>query len=466
MAEQGVWKKSASVVGGLADLLFGKPPTQELPRRVVQTISESQRSSEVLVCLLQFCAIAFFVVFYSLTPKGFDRQVPFEPVPWALAVYSMFTGFRLWLALRDRLGPVVLALSVVVDIAVLMITIWSFHLQYQQPPSIYLKAPTLLYVFILIALRTLRLEAVYVILAGVVAILGWGALVAYAGLLADDVTITHDFAVYVTSPAILLGAEVDKIVSIAVVTAVLSLTAVRARRLLIQSALQAHAANELSRFFAPEIAGEIRNAPDGMHAGEAHFTDAAVIVVDLRNFTQLTKRLEPTATVRLLIEYQERVVPALQRHGASIDKFLGDGVMATFGAARATGTHAADAFRAAEDLLVEIEKWNALREAAGDDRLALGLAITVDRLLFGVMGYASRLEYTVIGDAVNVAAKLEKHCKVLGVPALATASALVRAERQGYRPQAPPQTFRDQRVEGVGATLDLIGFGPRHLAEV
>ena len=456
--------RAASSIDLLSRFVFGERPPAELPSSVRRRISDSQRSSEVLVCLVQFAATIFFAVFYHLTPKAFPPDVPFEPVPWALSVYAVFTGLRLYMALRDRLNPVMLSLSVIVDIAVLMITIWSFHLQYQQPPAIYLKAPTLLYVFILIALRTLRLEAGYVVLAGCVAVAGWTILVAYAGLAEPGVPITHNFVEYMTSSAILIGAEVDKLLSIVFVTAVLAVAAVRARRLLIQSVIETHAANELSRFFAPEVASEIRRADIGATPGEARLAEAAVIVLDLRNFTSLTKRLSPAATIRLLTGFQQCVVPALQRHGGSIDKYLGDGLMATFGASRDSATYAADAFRAAEEVLESVDGWNAKRQGAGEERIGMGMAITVDKVLFGVMGDASRLEFTVIGDAVNLAAKLEKHCKVLGHPVVSVSDALNRARNQGYVPAHAMRNFPGQQVAGTDRAFELVAFGPRHLA--
>ena len=99
------------------------------------------------------------------------------PVPYVLGSYFAFTLLRLGLAHRFHLSAPVLALSVVADMALLMVTIWSFHIKYGQPPAFYLKAPTLLYVFIFIALRALRFEANYVILAGITAALGWLILV-------------------------------------------------------------------------------------------------------------------------------------------------------------------------------------------------------------------------------------------------------------------------------------------------
>jgi adenylate cyclase len=133
----------------------GKP----LPERVRRAIRHQEETSEILVGLLQVVAIVFFAILYSSTPKAFPPDVPFEPVPWTLSIYAVFTLLRLWLAIRRQLPPWFLRVSVVVDIGVLMVTIWSFHLQYQAPPALYLKAPTFMYVFILITLRALRFDA-------------------------------------------------------------------------------------------------------------------------------------------------------------------------------------------------------------------------------------------------------------------------------------------------------------------
>ena len=175
--------RDARPVPALRTLLLG-PAAQRLPERVEAAVRREQAQGEVIVTLIQALAIVLFGVLYTLTPKAFPPNVPFEPVPLALAVYALFTAARLALALRGRLREWFLALSVVADVVLLMVTIWSFHLQYGAPPAIYLKAPTLMYVFILIALRTLRFEPGYVLLCGAAAALGWLLLVAYA--LLDD----------------------------------------------------------------------------------------------------------------------------------------------------------------------------------------------------------------------------------------------------------------------------------------
>jgi adenylate cyclase len=163
-----------------------------LPERVRRAIRHQEETSEILVGLVQVVAIVFFAALYSLTPKAFPPDVPFEPVPWTLSIYAAFTVLRLWLAIRRRLPSWFLRLSVIVDISVLMVTIWSFHLQYQAPPALYLKAPTFMYVFILITLRALRFDALYVLLAGGAAVVGWLLLVGYAFFFGDPV-VTHSF---------------------------------------------------------------------------------------------------------------------------------------------------------------------------------------------------------------------------------------------------------------------------------
>ncbi|HUF86098.1 MAG TPA: adenylate/guanylate cyclase domain-containing protein, partial [Thermohalobaculum sp.] len=441
------------------EFVFGRRPPSTLPDRVRRAIARDQRSSEILVCFVQFGAIAFFGAFYSLTPKAFPEMVPFEPVPWALGVYALFTMLRLWLTLRDRLNAGFLGLSVIVDIALLMLTIWSFHLQYQEPATIYLKAPTLLYVFILIALRTLRFEAGYVLLAGATAILGWLVLVGYALATAGEMRITRSFAEYMSSDAILIGAEVDKLVSIAAVTALLAIAVVRARRLLIQAATEAHAASELSRFFSPEVAGEIRSADIGFRPGDAVTREAAVMVVDLRNFTGFAARQPPAETMALLAEYQRRLVPVIQRHGGSIDKYMGDGIMATFGAAYPSESYAADALNGLAEVLGAMRAWNAERRAGALEELGIGVAVATGPVLFGVTGDESRLEFTVIGDPVNLAAKLEKHCKVAARPGLTTAAALALAREQGLAGAGRFEPLPAARVAGVGAPLARVAAG-------
>ena len=317
-------------------------------------------------------------------------------------------------AYRGRLPRWFLSTSVIIDILLLMGLIWSFHLQYQQPPAFYLKAPTLLYVFIFIALRALTFSTRYVLLTGAAAAFGWLAMVLYAAFGTAENVVTRDYVEHMTSASVLLGAEFDKVISIALVTLILALVIVRARRLLVRSVSEGAAAESLSRFFDPDVARRIRGAEHEISAGIGEVREAAILFCDVRGFTNIASALRPDAVMRLLSEYQTRMDAVIERSGGSIDKFLGDGIMATFGAVSPNERFAADALRAMIELCTVADGWNAERAAAGEVPLDIRFSVATGAVVVGAVGDGTRLEYTVLGAPVNLAAKLEKHTKVEG----------------------------------------------------
>lgn len=439
---------------------LGLGPEAVLPPRVAALVAEREARAEVLIGLIQVLAIAGFATLYAVA-RASNPPPAFvvEPVPVALALYAVATAFRLYLALRRRLTPTLLAGSVAIDIAVLMALIWSFHLQYGVPSAAVLKSPTLLYVFILIALRALRLDSRYVLLAGGTALLGYLVLVGAALAMAPaGMRTTHSFLEYVTSDAILLGAELDKLVSIFAVTVILAFGVARARRLLEQSATESVAAGELARFFAPEVAARIRATEGGVMIGMAERRQAAILVTDLRGFTRLTQDLEPMALMALLHEYQQLVGGVLRQHGGSIDKYLGDGILASFGAVAASETPAADALRAEAAIAAAVANRNAARPEVAP--LVVGAAVAAGEVLFGAVGDAERLEYTVIGDAVNLASKLEKHNKREASRGLTDRATWDAAIAQGYVPTAQQRPVGERAVAGVPQPLALVVLGP------
>jgi adenylate cyclase len=424
---------------------------------VQAAIAEEQRQGEWLIGWVQAAAVLSWAILYSISRKTFPAGALFEPVPWTLGIYGMFIVGKLFLVHGRQLKDWHVALSIIVDVSVLMVLIWSFHLQYQQPPAFYLKAPTLLYVFIFIALRTLRFEARWVLLAGAVGASGWIILLIYAGAADSGPSIiTHDYVAYMTSSVVLLGAEFDKIVSILMVTAVLAIALHRARKLLARCVVDHLTITELSRFVARGVAQKIAHADVSIEPGQAEMRSAAAVFVDLRGFTPLAHRLPPSSVMTLLAESQGRVIPLSQRHNGSVDKFLGDGILASFGAVTPSSTYAADAFRAVDAIIRELQQWQTERHKAGLAAPMCGVSVMCGEVLFGAIGNESRLEYTVIGDAVNLAAKLEKHTKVEKVAALSDAGSYRLARSQGYIPHSQPQQRSTRRVEGVDHPIDLV----------
>ena len=395
---------------------LGEGPKGTPPERVRWLIVEQQVKSEILIGWVGFALVLFFLVLYTVSPKT-SAGTRFLPVPWVLAAFLAVTGLRLVLAYRRWLNPAVLITGVCLDIALLMGLIWSFHLQYQQPAPFYLKVPTLLYVFIFVALRALRFEPMYVIAAGVSAALGWLVLLVYAAW-SGEMVVTRDYVRYMTSNSVLIGAEIDKIIAILMVTAVLALALARSRRILYRAVLDSVLARDLSRFVAPEVAERISSSERGLQAGEGEVREASVLFTDIEGFSTISEQVPPERLVMLLNEYFEAMSAIVDRHGGVITQFQGDAMLITFNTVRDDPDHAAKAVCAA----IEIRKTTGERLFGGAVRMRTRCGINTGRIVAGAVGSAERLLYTVHGDEVNIAARLEQLNKKYGTYILVSES--------------------------------------------
>jgi adenylate cyclase len=440
----------------LKNFVLGEP-SGAVPERVRTVIQAQQADSESLIAGFQLIIVIIFGALYTISPKTHMHQPWLTPVFFVLIFYFLFTVFRLVLALTGKLKGWFLYPAVVLDVVMVIVLIWSFHWQYNQPPAFSLKAPTLLYVFIFIALRALRFEPRYVLLCGGAAALCWVGLVLFVVMdnPLDPMT-TRDYVVYMTSNSVLLGAEFDKIITILVVTLIIAVALVRARRLLERSVAEHSAAQELSRFFSPEIADQITKSENRIKAGHGEERVSAILTVDLRNSTGLSNRMSPDEVIGMLTEYQSRMVPVIQQNGGAIDKFLGDGILAHFGAAVESETFAADAMRAADELIVAADQWSLDRKAAGGEPIKIGISVGCGRIIFGAVGDHSRLEYTCIGEAVNVAVKLEKYNSIANCRSVTTVEDYELARRQGYGPPAERTPILNVQIPGVDYPQDII----------
>ncbi|WP_108659206.1 adenylate/guanylate cyclase domain-containing protein [Acuticoccus kandeliae] len=412
---------------GLSDML-----TARMPARVVELVVAEEERSERLIGWVQLTIAVTFATLYAVAPRPTDASTMFQPVPIVLAAYIAFTILRLAAAYRGFLPGWLLVASMVADIALLYGLIWSFHIAYHQPAAFYLKVPTFAYVFVFIAVRALRFDPRFVVSQGIIAAIGWVIMVLYAIENSGGDVITRSFVAYLTSNLVLIGAEFDKIFTILVMSGVLGLALFRARRTLLTAARDAAATRDMRRYFGAGVADAITSRETEAMAGEAEGRDAAILMLDLRNFSHFAATHTPHDVVATLTAYHALVVPIIEREGGIVDKFLGDGVMATFGAVSPSETAAADALRALSAIMAGAPAWSAAMAAKGMPALAIQGAAVAGRVVAATLGNKERLEFTVIGSAANIAAKLEKHNKVAGTAALTTEETLDRAKAQGF----------------------------------
>ncbi len=426
-----------------------------LPRRVQQLIVDQEARSERLITYVQLTVVLIFGLLYFIAPKPADAALTmFEPVPLILGPYFLFTLLRLYLVHRDFAPGWFLVLSMLIDVGMLWTLLWSFHIDYGQPAAFYLKIPMFAYIFVFISIRALRFDPRFVLSMGAFAAIGWIIVVAYALDDGGEEVITRNFVDYMTGPYVLIGAEFDKVFTLVVVTAVLSLAVFRARRMLVTAVREEAAGRQLRRFLSEGVADAVTDAEIEVAAGRAEARDAAILMLDVRGFTSFASQRTPADVVKMLTRFHARAIPLIQRRGGVVDKFMGDGIMATFGAVTPSPTAARNGLEALEDVIGEAADW----AEAGEAGLAVNGSVVAGPVVFAALGHGNRLEYTVIGAAANLAAKLEKHNKLEGSRALTDAPTFERALSEGFAPARPTEQRPAREVAGVDGTLDLVSI--------
>lgn len=185
----------------------------------------------------------------------------------------------------------------------------------------------------------------------------------------------------------------------------------------------------MARYVHPRLADELMNGSET--APRVRSTLATILFADIRGYCELLEQLGPLETARLLDEFFTLVVDCIGRHGGTVDKFIGDAVMATFGIPAAAEDDADRAVEAACAMLRDIEHWNAGR-AAGEAGIRIGIGIDTDIVVAGTIGAPSRMDYTVIGDSVNTAARLQQASKTQGAPLLVSGRTHARLIREHF----------------------------------
>ena len=165
----------------------------------------------------------------------------------------------------------------------------------------------------------------------------------------------------------------------------------------------------MSRYIDPGIADQLLG--DGTDIMGGQETTATLLFSDVRGFTTITETLGAEGTVSLLNEYFDIMVEAISEQGGMVDKFIGDAIMAGFGIPVAHEDDEDRGVRAGINMIKHLWEWNEQREKEGKMPVDMGLGLNTDTVVSGNIGSSKRMDYTMIGDGVNLAARLESACK-------------------------------------------------------
>jgi len=168
----------------------------------------------------------------------------------------------------------------------------------------------------------------------------------------------------------------------------------------------------MARYMDPGIADQLLASGAEALGGQALL--ATVLFADIRNFTTFSEQLGPQGTVAFLNEYFELMVECIQREGGMLDKFIGDAIMAGFGVPVPRADDVDRGVRAAIAMMRELKAWNERRAAEAKPLVDIGIGLNTDQVVSGNIGSKKRMDFTMIGDGVNLASRLESACKQYG----------------------------------------------------
>ncbi|MEM9625126.1 MAG: adenylate/guanylate cyclase domain-containing protein [Pseudomonadota bacterium] len=383
-------------------------------------------------------AVLALLALWAAATVPIDRSLSYLSV---ILIFLILGAVPYWLVKHGYGGTLILALFLMLDAAVL-----SYLLIVPNPyelegwsPQMNLRAPGFLYLGVFLVYMALSYKPALVIWAGIAAICSWSIGYLWVLNLPDTLTFSSrdvldsglslEEALHrVLDPkAVGLPRWISQVVFLMAVTLILTLTVWRSRQLVRRQVAAEAQRSSLSRYFSPNIVRELTT--NGQSLDQPKLQRVAVLFADMVGFTAISERLEPYELLELLRAFHGRLAKTAITHGGTVDKYIGDAIMVHFGTPETSRDDPVRALRCAADMIAEIEAWNTRRVTAGLGPIGIGIGLHYGDVIVGNIGDNRRLEYTVLGDPVNVASRLEALTRKLRAT-LVTSASVIDAVRE------------------------------------
>lgn len=385
------------------------------------------------------------VVIWVVLSSSFGR------LPFLLAAVALFFVIG-WIAYRSRTSPYMLAIQGVCALADVAIIVLASHLPetdwHVWALQTWMRRSAFLYLVAYVASSALTFSVKVVLLSGLAAIVGQLASFAFVLYSAEHVDSFRGFiadgaydllrqliALQNVDPGIFM---VNQIVLLAITTGLIAGAIWRARRHVERAVMAETERANLGRYFSPNMVERLATDVRALDAGRTQ--NAAVLFVDVVGSTRRMEAITPEQVIAAIRAFHRRVVPIVFRHEGSVDKFLGDGLMAVFGAPEKMPYDARAAILCAVEILDTVDRWNVRRIGRGHIPVTVGIGVHYGPVIQGNIGIADRLEFATLGDTVNLASRLEGMTRQHRVGILASRETIEAAER--FSPLPPEITAR------------------------
>jgi adenylate cyclase len=227
--------------------------------------------------------------------------------------------------------------------------------------------------------------------------------------------------------SIVFGARIQEIVVLMIVAVTLAVAVRRGNDLLIRHAAVERERGNLARYFSPNVVEELARNDEPLK--QVRTQNVAVLFVDIVGFTAFADARTPEEVVRTLRDFHALMEQEVFRHNGTLDKYLGDGLMATFGTPFVGKADASNALRCAQAMIAAADRWNNQRKTAGETPIRVSFGLNYGPVVLGDIGLTC-LEFAVIGSTVNAASRLEALTRALDCALVASDDLIKRAKTE------------------------------------
>lgn len=394
-------------------------------------------------------------------------------VPWpgplftyALLILFALMGWFSWFVAQSDWGKPwhqYAFVSIDAILATIVILYPNPLLPFDSPPQFVFRFGVFIFFFVLIAGLAYVYNPRLVLWGGFSVAVSWGAAVLWMMGLPDTVwspfvpvgfeSMLADMA----QPTFIdLSARLMEIAVVLIVAGLLALAVKRSRMVALRQARLGRERENLGRYFSKQTAKMLAERADPFAQPSEHH--CAVMFADLVAFTSWSEKHTSAETIELLRSVHGVLADVVFRHNGTLDKFIGDGLMATFGTPEPTKNDASNALAAMVDMHAAFEEWRKTRPPGKGATLNLAIGVHYGPVVIGNIGSENRLEFAVLGDTVNVASRLEGATRVLGCHCLASAALVDAAAREQPQREAVQSALTHHGaipVRGRDAQIDV-----------
>ena len=358
----------------------------------------------------------------------------------ALFVFFISGLINYWLAKEGQRPSWFVFATGTLDIVLLTILIVTPNpfAEINQPAAMGLREAGFKYLLIIVCLGALSLSPRLALWLGVAAAICWSAavmwVVAQPGTIiaqgpARDYSYAERMRLSLDPNFVDLVEQTTHIVVILIIAGIVATVVSRARHLADDYTKAERARINLARHFSPNVVDQL--ASDDEPFGPIRRQDIAVVFADIVGFTAFTEDHQPEQVFEMLREFHRRMEQVVFENRGTVDNYIGDCIMATFGVPRAAPDDAARALRAARAMIASLDDWNRQRSAGGLTPVDIRIGCQFGPVVMGAVGSERNLSFAAVGDTCNVASRMQVMCKELNADICVGAAVIEAAMRAG-----------------------------------